>query len=255
MRTLITGASGFIGSHLHTLLPEADGWDIKEDHWQDIRIKLPQKAYTHIFHLAALRSAPLGEKYPFEFISTNCWGTINILKTYPNTRILNITSASAEKVKGIYGATKKFSELVGALYPNVVNVRPYNIFGEGQPLESQAVIPLFINAYLKGEKPIVYGDGLQMRDFTYVGDLVQELKRIMFEEKENKLFHCGYSEPVSISMLLSMIWGKSPEVETRPSRPFDIEISKAPYSIKKYVGREEGLKRTIEWWKNQLKNS
>ena len=254
MRTLITGGKGFIGTHLHKLVPKADILDIKNDSNEDIRTCNLNTNYTHIFHLAALRSAPLGEEYPEDFISTNCWGTVRLLKRYPNARFMNVTSASANNPKGVYGATKKFSDIMGSLYPNVVNVRPYNVFGEGQSLESGAVIPRFINAMIKGEKPIVYGDGSQIRDYTYVGDLVTEMVMIMFQTEYKGTCHCGYSNGIDIMELLRLIYGYRPEVSYQPERPFDIKRSVSPYKMKSSIdhGRLNGLKKTIGWWKNEI---
>ena len=253
MSVLVTGGRGFIGTHLLNLLGEGDTLDIKNGSQKDIRTCNLDKEYTHIFHLAALRSAPLGEEQPEDFISTNCWGTVRLLKRYPKARFLNITSASAEKPMGVYGATKKFAEIMGSLHSNVINVRPYNVFGEGQPVESQAVVPIFIKAMLEGKKPIIYGDGNQLRDFTYVGDLVHELKRIMFKEDENQeLYHCGYAKPITITDLVRMIYDKPVEIDYQPTRPFDVQVSKAPYPIKEYYGRTKGLKKTIAWWRNAV---
>ena len=204
MRTLITGALGFIGSHLYALLPEAKGWDVKDAWNQDIRTNLPQESFTHIFHLAAKRSVPLGEQEPFQFISTNCWGTLNILRTYPNARILNISSSAAAQAKSVYGATKKFAECVGYQHPNCLNVRLYNVFGERQEVESGAVVPHFITSKLTKKPVTIYGEGWQTRDFTYVGDVVLELKRLMFETEEVGLVHVGYHAPVSVQDLLSL---------------------------------------------------
>ena len=250
MKILITGHRGFIGSHLNKLIPEADGLDIKNGYHEDIRTCNLDKDYTHIFHLAALRSAELGEQYPENFITTNCWGTVRLLKRYSKARFLNVTSASVEDVKGIYGATKKFSELIGSLSPNVINVRPYNVFGEGQLLESNAVIPNFIYCFLNSIKPTIYGEGSQIRDFTYVEDLVREMKRLMFETNMTGTVHAGYNKPISIWELAKMIYGHQPEVVFASERTFDTFYSIAPYSIKQYVGREEGIRRTIEWWRN-----
>jgi len=72
MRVLITGGAGFIASHLHKLIPEADILDIKNGSHEDIRSCPLTQEYTHIFHLAALRSAPMGEEDPENFITSTC---------------------------------------------------------------------------------------------------------------------------------------------------------------------------------------
>lgn len=255
MKILITGNKGFIGTHLHKLIPEADGLDIKNSIYEDIRTFSFEKEYTHIFHLAALRSPVEAEDIPEAYISTNCFGTVRLLKRYPKARFLNVTSASVEHVCGVYGATKKFSEMIGALHQNTVNVRPYNIFGDGQPIESNTAIPNFINCMLKGERPVLYGDGSYIRDFTYVGDLVIELKRLMFSS-EVGLRLCGYAEPVMVKEILEQIYtynNSVPDINWQPERPTDYKTSVAPYGIEQVFGRTEGLKRTIKWWKNEMR--
>lgn len=247
MLTLITGNKGFIGSHLHKLLPDAIGLDLKD--YQDIRDELPDKPFTHIFHLAACKSVPLGEQIPRDFISTNCWGTVNLLKTYPNARILNISSSSANEVKSIYGATKLFGELAARTHSNCTSVRLYNVFGEGQLPESGAVVPNFIKSMIDGVPATIYGDGYQERDMTYVGDVVENLVRIMYDKPNIRLIHLGYSEPISIIGLHNAICRMEPNFE--PDRIFDMRNSCSPEGMTIKYGRDEGIRRTIEWFKSE----
>lgn len=241
MKILITGHLGFIGSHLSEII-EADGFDIKAG--QDIRKELPDKNYTHIFHLAAKRSVPLGEKIPEEFISTNCWGTVNILKKYPNARIINISSSTAGHVQSIYGATKAFAEKVGDFHSNCLSVRLYNVFGERQPLSSGAIIPRILYWKMNGIKPRIFGDGNQTRDFTYVKDVCYELKRLMFDTERTGLGHVGYSQSITVNELLDRMYGKFPDVEYLPKRAFEVERSSCPVEMEVvHYGRDEGLIR------------
>ena len=194
----------------------------------------------------------MGESDPYNFIQTNCWGTVNILKTYPNARIINVTSASAKNVMGIYGATKQFSETVGKFHKNCLNVRPHNVFGEGQREDSLAVIPLFIKAKLEGNRPIIYGDGSMRRDFTYVGDVVNYLYSMMFENDLKGVIDVGYGNSLTILELCKEIFGSLPDIQWEPVRPFDCEFSISSNPIPQVFGMKEGIKRTIEWWKASL---
>lgn len=241
---LITGGSGFIGSHLARLLPEADILDWKNSSLEDIRHCHLEGKYDFIFHLAAIRSIPMVEADPKLAVEVNCLGIVNLIKAFPHARIINISSSSVNDVRSIYGATKAFGEMIGNLQKNCLNVRLYNVFGEGQPFESGAVVPQFVKAKLEGTKPIIYGDGSQERDFTYVGDVVEELKRLMFETRETGLMHVGYSKPMSVLDLCHSICGNI-EIDFRPKRHFDIEYSSSIHSMRIKYGREEGLKRTI----------
>lgn len=243
---LITGHLGFIGSHLHSLFPEAVGWDLEDGH--DICESLPDEDFTHIFHLAAYRSVPKGEMYPRGFIINNCWGTTHLAKTYPNARIINVSSSAANECKSIYGMTKYFTEMFSNSHKNWLNVRLYNVFGEGQALDSGAVVPQFIEHRIKKTRPVIYGDGTQVRDFTYVGDVVEELNRLMFATKDTGLSHIGYSNPISVIELCQRICGHDANIQFLPKRGFEIEYSCAPWPMINTYGRWEGLNRTIEFW-------
>jgi len=249
-KVLITGHKGFIGSHLKKLIPDAKGMDLWDG--DDILMHLPKKKFTHVFHLAASRSVPIGEKYPKNFIDNNCWGTCRIMRAYPDARIINISSSSVNDVKSIYGATKAFGELMGNMHKNWLNVRLYNVFGEGQPFESGAVVPSFIKSKLKPlEVPVVNGDGKQKRDFTYVGDVVLNLRDLMFKSKKTGTIHLGYRTQMSVIELLIRICGNVAYIQ-KPARSFDIRNSKSPSLMKVYYGREKGLRRTIEWYEDNF---
>lgn len=248
MQTLITGNRGFIGSHLSKLCPGAVGLDLKDG--IDVRDTI-RGDYDYIFHLAAKRSVPLGEKHPREFYDTNIWGTDNIVRGFPYARIINVSSSSAQEKKGAYGISKAGAEDVARLHRNCLTVRLYNVFGEGQLEESGALIPRVVGSVLRGEPIVIYGDGKQERDFTYVGDVVQELHALMFTEKATGLTHVGYSLPISVNAIVNnilMIMDK-PEhpIEYQPARSYDILYSKSPISCYASIGRTEGLKRTVEW--------
>jgi len=151
----------------------------------------------------------------------------------------------------VYGATKNFAEHIGNQHKNCLNVRLYNVFGEGQPLDSGAVVPAFISAMLKGEVPTVYGFGEPTRDFTYVKDVVQELKRLMFETADTGLAHVGYSDSITVKELLDLIYPNcNPNLVAL--RPYEISYNKAPYSMKRLMyGRLEGIARTLDWWRRK----
>lgn len=248
-KVLITGHKGFIGSHLKTLIPNSTGIDLKDG--DDILMYLPKTKFTHIFHLAALRSVPAGESSPKDFIENNCWGTCKLMRTYPDARIINISSSSVNEPKSVYGATKAFAEMIGNMHKNCLNVRLYNVFGEGQPEISGAVVPKFIISKLRFlGTPTVYGDGSQKRDFTYVGDVVRNLRDLMFKSKKTGTIHLGYSSQMSVMDLLIRIYGHKPPYIQKEARSFDIRNSKSPSMMKIYFGREKGLRRTIKWYED-----
>ena len=248
MKVLITGAKGFIGTNLRKLYPDADTFDLQDG--QDICGKLPDKPYTHIFHLAAKHHIPTCEIEAKECIMTNCWGTLNLIKSYPNARIIVAASSSANEIKSVYGASKAFVETIAPLHKNYLAVKLYNVFGEHQRLEGGAVTPKLIDCMLRKLPLTINGDGTQFRDFTYVGDVVENLS-VLMNSNEKGIVHLGHGEPIMLNHYIELIYGHMPEVENLPKKDVDILWSKAPTPCVKHYGREEGMRRTIEWFKKE----
>lgn len=243
---LITGGSGFIGTNLRKLYPDADILDKSQG--RDICGKLPDKPYTHIFHLAAKHHIPTCEIEAEECIRVNCWGTINLIKTYPNARIIAAASSSSNEIKSVYGASKAFIETIAPLHKNYLAVKFYNVFGEYQLLEGGAVTPKLIHHMLTKEPLVINGDGTQFRDFTYVGDVVENL-RILMDSDLKGVTHLGHGEPIMLNQYIELIYGEMPDVTNLPKKEIDILWSKAPTPCQKFYGREEGMRRTIAWFK------
>ena len=247
-RVLITGGLGFIGTNLLKLYPDADILD--KFNGDDIGGKLPNEPYTHIFHLAAKHHIPTCELEPEETIRVNCWGTLNLMRTYPNARILAAASSSSNEIKSVYGATKAFIELIAPLHKNYLAVKFYNVFGEHQRLEGGAVTPKLIDHMLRKTPLTINGDGTQFRDFTYVGDVVENLRDLMNSDKVG-VTHLGHGEPMMLNHYIELIYGEMPEITYTEHKAIDILWSKAPTPCKKFYGREEGMRRTIEWFKKE----
>lgn len=247
-KILITGGAGFIGTNLRRLYPEADVLDKSQG--DDICGKLPDKDYTHIFHLAAKHHIPTCEVETEECIRVNCWGTLNLIKSYPNARILVAASSSSNEIKSVYGATKAFVEMIAPLHKNYLAVRFYNVFGEHQKLEGGAVTPKLINSFLRKEPLEIKGDGTQARDFTYVGDVVENLKLLM-ESKQTGVTHLGYGETILLNHYIELIYGEMPDINNLPAAELDILRSESPIRCKQFYGRKEGMRRTVEWFKKE----
>lgn len=248
---LVTGSRGFIGSHFMEIIGRKEVYevDLKNPIGRDILDDfVPPGEVTHVVHFAAKRSVPAGEKDPLPFVETNCWGTLKLMRQFPDARFLNISSGSVNDIQSIYGATKAFAELCGRMHKNCLSIRLYNVFGERQPLESGAVFPAFCKARMEGKRPIIYGDGRQRRDFTYVKDVALGIKG--FLNKNNVgVYHLGYSYSITIRELAQKICGEGVDPDFQPPRGAEIDKSTCPVRINdpKY-GRAIGISRTIEYY-------
>jgi UDP-N-acetylglucosamine/UDP-N-acetyl-alpha-D-glucosaminouronate 4-epimerase len=150
-----------------------------------------------VFHLGALPSVPRSVQDPLTTSAVNVEGTLNVLLAARDEDVRRVVFASSSSVYGAspslpktesgqplpvspYGVSKVAAEHYCRTFTTVygletVSLRLFNVFGPGQDPLSQyaAVVPRFIAALGSGNRPIVYGDGKQTRDFTYVDDVVE----------------------------------------------------------------------------------
>ena len=215
MKVFITGHMGFIGSHLTKRLDaegiEWVGFDLKKH--DDIRneIGLDQAmrscAGGVVIHLAALAGVRDGEQRPGEYLSTNVVGTQNVINSVKNHRMAHLISFSSSSVLGlntppaegntegeatkpiaVYGLSKECAEKLvqHAKLPSSI-IRPFTVYGEnGRPNQ---VIYKWINCIKAGQKIPFFGDGNTKRGYTYVGDLVDGLVKMVREIEKGGLYH------------------------------------------------------------------
>jgi len=169
-----------------------------------------------------------------------------------------------------YGVSKltieKYLNLFSHLYGLEFSIaRPSNPYGERQsPLGEQGVIPVFIGKILKGEPIEVWGDGSVVRDYFYVGDLVEALELLgSSPEAKNRIFNIGSGQGISLIELVKAIKGIADidiQINYLPGRKFDVpSIYLDIKSIEKNLGwhpqisLEQGLKITWEWVQQVIK--
>jgi len=236
-----------------------------------------------ILHQAALPSVPRSVKDPITSNEVNVVGTLNILNAAKEAKVRRIVYASSSSVYGDLEFLPKtedmlpkplspyaVSKLAGEKYCQVftklygletVVVRYFNVFGPNQDPTSQysAVIPKFIELIKKGKSPIIYGDGEQSRDFTYVKNVVEANLLACgecFESLLGEVFNIAYGKRVTINELvrqINHILGTDVQpVYTNP-RPGDVKHSLANIGkARQFLGYEpkvsfeEGLRLTIE---------
>ena len=146
-----------------------------------------------------------------------------------------------------------------------VGIRYFNVFGPRQDPDSpySAVIPLFVNRILTGQRPIIFGDGLQSRDFTYVANVVHG--NLLAAERPNiggrtiNLADGGQTSLLQLLKILGELLGKSIDPDFRPARVGDVRDSLADISLaRKLLGYEpqirleEGIKRTIAYYRSMV---
>jgi UDP-glucose 4-epimerase len=142
-----------------------------------------------------------------------------------------------------------------------LTLRYFNVFGPRQRADSpySGVISLFIRALLAGRRPLIFGDGLQSRDFTYVDNVV-EANRLALKVRApaGQAVNIAFGERVSVRRLLAILarlTGRPARAERRPGRPGDVRHSLADLRLARrllgyrpHTDLETGLRRTVEWY-------
>src|SRR5271166_5167909 len=241
----------------------------------------------YVLHLAARTSVPRSVKDPIETNRINIDGTLNVLvaaKELKAKRVVFAASSSAygetptlPKVETMppvpispYGVTKYVGELYGQTFGRCyglenVSLRYFNIFGPRQDPGSpySGVLAKFCTAFLEETPPLIFGDGEQSRDFTYVENAVQaNLLACEAPNASGKVFNVGTGSRVSLNHtldLLRKLSGKNLPAKYEPPRDGDIRDSQAEIrrareilGYEPTVFFEEGLRRTYDWYRSHL---
>jgi UDP-N-acetylglucosamine/UDP-N-acetyl-alpha-D-glucosaminouronate 4-epimerase len=237
-----------------------------------------------VIHLAARTSVPKSVKDPIETNRVNIDGTLNVLVAARDAKVKRIVFAASSSAYGEtptlpkvekmeprpispYGVTKYVGELYAQTFGRCyglenVSLRYFNIFGPRQEPTSpySGVLAKFCTAFLEDTQPVIFGDGEQTRDFTYVDNAVQaNLLACEAPNVSGKVFNIGVGGRSSLNQtvtLLSNISGKKLEPKYEPARDGDIRDSQADISqAHEFLGYEpsvafdEGLRRTFEWYR------
>ncbi len=250
---LITGHKGFIGSHLTSRLDKADiawvGYDLLDGN--DIRdgVKLDMFFDKYrpsiVIHLAALAGVRRGEQYPHDYFDTNVIGSENVFRACNDFGVKKVIVFSSSSIHGdpspksVYGVSKLAMEHLLVRY-NIESryiVRPFTVYGENG--RKDLVIEKWLTQYRQGWPITVYGDGSSFRTYTYVGDLVDAIvKMIDYDKKGLVTFELGGSKKVYLKDFLELFLTIFPDAKTT-SLPFPAwdSMGKEPDSRE---GRELG---------------
>ena len=239
------------------------------------------KGIEHVFHQAALPSVQRSVEDPLGSNAVNAGGTLNILFSAREERVKRVIYASSSSIYGDTPTLPKHEEMpsnplspyalqkyIGEQYCRLfyqlygletVSLRYFNIFGPRQDPNSiySAVIPKFIDALLQGSPPIIFGDGEQSRDFTYIENVVQgNLLAMSAEHLHGEAINIACGKRVSLNQLLNIlkeIVGSKVSPVHEELRKGDVKHSLADINKGKrllnydpQVGIEMGLRKTVE---------
>lgn len=308
---LITGADGFIGSHLTEMVVKEGanvkalsqynsfnswGWledvncksdievlcgDVRDSHY----IKKITKNIDIVFHLAALIAIPYSYIAPESYIDTNIKGTLNICQSALDNQVQKVIQTSTSEVYGTaqyvpidekhplqpqspYSATKIGADAIAESFHRTFDLplaiaRPFNTYGPRQ--SARAVIPTIITQIASGKRAIKLGDTTPTRDFNFVKDTCRGFIELAACEKANgQTVNIGSNYEISIGDTLNLIKkimkGDVEFIKDEARiRPEKSEVNrlwcdntkintltgfKPEYTI------EDGLKETINWFKN-----
>ena len=240
--------------------------------------------FDYIFHLAAYASVRYSIEHASKVTHNNVTGTVNLFEYALNLEnIKKIIFASSSSVYGnpIYTPLDEnhpknpicpyaISKLSGELYADyyfrehglpITSLRFYTVYGpRGRP---DMAVRKFFNLIFKKQEITIYGDGEQLRDFTYISDIVDGL--ILSAEKsktKGEIFNLGCSEPISVNQLVNkmyLITGEPKKVRYLEKQIGDVDVTHSDISKAKEilgynpkVSIDQGLENTYKWQKKDL---
>jgi len=247
-------------------------------------VRKAMQSADYVIHLAARTSVPRSVKDPIDTNKINVEGTLNVLVAARDAKVKRVVFAASSSAYGEtptlpkvetmqpepispYGVAKYAGELYAQMFGRVyglenVSLRYFNIFGPRQDPDSpySGVLAKFCTAFLEKTQPLVFGDGEQSRDFTFVENAVAaNLLACEAPNASGKVFNVGTGTRVTLNQtlaLLANLTGNQPEIKYEPPRDGDIRDSQADITqaraILNYeplVNFEEGLRRTVEWYR------
>lgn len=235
-----------------------------------------------VFHEAAIPSVQRSIDNPLETNSANVEGLLSVLLAAGECGVQKVVYASSSSVYGDsetlpkveemsanplspYAVSKYTDELYGKVFSDIygisnVGLRYFNVFGPRQDPQSEyaAVIPRFIVRMLSGKPPIIYGDGEQSRDFTYVENVVDANLAAARSDATGIAVNIGCGKRFTLNQLVGMLndlLGTGFEAEYQDRRPGDVKhslagIERAAREIGYRVGVsfERGLRDTVDWF-------
>ena len=302
MKIMVTGGNGFIG---HTLVKhllkegnEVKAIDVKPIKFTNPKLEFIKKSVLDdlrwdmrdcdiVYHLAAELGVVNSDKKPLLTLSVNIDGTVNVFKCALGTNVKKIVYTSSSEVYGeprevplkedspkspvsIYGVSKLTAEMYAYGYikeygMDINPVRLFNVYGPGQGFEW--VMPIFIQKVLKNESPLLFGNGSQVRCFTFIEDIVKGIETVMDKGYKGEAYNIANTDQITMKELAELIIKMSGKNLKPKIAGFGPETRKKEREImvripsneklrglgwKPKVGIEEGVKRTYKWYGENL---
>ena len=251
-------------------------------------LEVAMKGAEVVFHQGAIASVPRSIADPVGSLEINVNGTQNVLLAARDMGVRRVVYASSSAVYGDaptlpkredlptntlspYAVQKLAGELLCDVFTRIygletVALRYFNVFGPRQDPASEyaAVVPRFLTMLLEGQRPVVFGDGEQTRDFVYIANVVQaNLQAAVSPAAVGHAMNIGCGERISLNEVLRLagtLLGVTVEAEYREARPGDVRDSVADISRAKDllgyrpdIGFREGLAYTLEALRSPLK--
>jgi nucleoside-diphosphate-sugar epimerase len=241
------------------------------------------RGMDYVLHQAAIPSVPRSVEKPVESHRANVDAMLNLLvaardsgvkrlvfagssSVYGDTEVLPKTETMPTNPLSPYALQKLTSEMYGQMFSRLygmetVTTRYFNVFGPRQDPGSpySGVISLFIKALHEKQRPVIYGDGEQTRDFTYVANVVDGVIRAAETPGVGgEVFNVATNSRISLNQLLAtlnQIFGTNLEPIYKEARKGDVRDSQADITkarrllgYEPTVGLEEGLRETVKWF-------
>ena len=242
------------------------------------------KDVDYVFHQAAIPSVPRSIKDPLKSTTVNALGTLNVLVAARDNHVKKVIYASSSSVYGDtptlpkqedmipnplspYAVSKLTAEYFCGVFTRIyglqtIALRYFNVYGPWQDPTSEyaAVVPKFITSVLNGKSPVIYGDGQQTRDFTFVNDVISA-NVLAAESTSTGVFNIAGGKRISINELAGLIiktCKKDVQSEYRDKRDGDIlhslaDVTRAEKGFN-FISRfsiTDGIEETIKWYQQQ----
>lgn len=291
MKILVTGGSGFIGSHVIDNLLSKGHTVTVFDHSNNnkypdgVRVFLGDTrdftsvseavaVHDGVIHLAGVLGTQETINEPRPAVETNIIGGLNLFQACRNYNVPCVYIAVGNHwMNNSYSITKTTAERLAFMFnkehgTKIAVVRGLNAYGprqKGHPVRK--IMPNFVVPALKDEEITVYGDGEQIMDMIYVGDLAEILVRALTEDHGvyDKVFEAGTGRNTTVKEIAEEVIkqvgsGSIKNVPMRPGEPERSVVLGDPETLRPLFGGElpklttleEGVRKTIEWYKTTL---